>query len=62
MVLWGTGSYESHVTSTGTPSMLSFYQQLLGNGSYTAWLNREYNTIGQASNQSIGPGGVVGPA
>jgi hypothetical protein len=61
MVLWGTGFYESHVTSTGTPSMMSFYKQILGNGSYTAWLNREYNTVGQSSNQVIGPGGVVGP-
>jgi hypothetical protein len=59
IVLWGSGSYESHVTSTSTPSMLTFYQQILGNGSYSAWLNREYNTVGQATNQIIGPGGVV---
>jgi hypothetical protein len=51
IVLWGSGSYESHVTSTSTPSMLTFYQQILGNGSYSAWLNREYNTVGQATNQ-----------
>jgi hypothetical protein len=59
MVLWGSGSYESHVTSTSTPSMLTFYQQVLSNGSYSAWLNREYNTVGQGSNQIIGPGSVV---
>ena len=36
-VLWGTGNYESHVKSISTPSIASFYQQLLGNGAYTTW-------------------------
>jgi FG-GAP-like repeat len=60
IVLW-TSSVNTILQQTGTPSLMTFYQQMLGNGSYTAWLNREYNTIGQASNQVIGPGGVVGP-
>jgi hypothetical protein len=61
VVLWGSGSYESHVTSTGTPSMLSFYNQVLSNGSYASWLNSEYNTVnnsynGTKTNQNIGNG------
>ena len=60
IVLW-TSSVNASLAGTGTPSLMSFYTQMLGNGSYTAWLNREYNTIGQATNQVIGPGGVVGP-
>ena len=65
VVLWGTGSYESHVTSTGTPSMLSFYNQVLSNGSYSSWLNSEYNTVnnsfnGTKTNQNIGNGAGVG--
>jgi hypothetical protein len=61
LVLWGSGSYESHVTSTATPSMLSFYNQVLSNGSYASWLNGEYNTVnnsynGTKTNQNIGNG------
>ena len=36
-VLWGTGSYDSHVSSTSTPSVATFYQQLLTNGPFTTW-------------------------
>jgi hypothetical protein len=64
VVLWGSGSYESHVTSSGTPSMLSFYEQVLSNGSYTTWLNSEYNTVtnsynGTKTNQNISAGSAV---
>jgi hypothetical protein len=63
-VLWGTGSYESHITSTATPSMATFYQQVLNNGSYSSWLNGEYNTVsnsynGTKTNQNIGTGAFV---
>jgi hypothetical protein len=58
-VLWGTGSYDFHVTSTAAPSVATFYQQAL-NGSAT-WLNSEYNTVnnsymGTKTNQNIGAG------
>ena len=58
VVLWGSGSYESHISSTGTPSMMSFYNQVLSNGSYASWLNSEYNTVnnsynGTKTNQNI---------
>jgi len=64
VVLWGSGSYESHVTSSGTPSMLSFYNQVLSNGSYASWLDSEYNTVnnnfnGTNTNQHIGNGAGV---
>jgi hypothetical protein len=56
-VLWGTGSYLSEVTSTATPSMASFYNQVL-NSSYVDWLT-EYDTTGlpaPTTNQIIGRG------
>jgi hypothetical protein len=59
-VLWGTGSYLPEVTSTSTPSMASFYQQVL-NSTYVDWLS-EYDTAGHAaptSNQVIGRGAFV---
>ena len=64
VVLWGAGSYESHVSGTGTPSMLSFYNQVLSNGSYATWLDGEYNTVnnnynGTKTNQHIGNGSGV---
>jgi hypothetical protein len=64
VVLWGTGSYEAHVTSTDTPSMLSFYEQVLSNGSYASWLDSEYNTVsasfnGTQTNQHITAGSAV---
>ena len=65
-VLWGTGSYLSNVTSTGTPSMGTFYQQVL-NANYTAWLDHDYNTVSPSpasgttkTNQHIGRGSFVG--
>jgi Bacterial Ig-like domain (group 3) len=57
-VLWGSGSYLSQVSGTGTPSMASFYEQLLSS-SYTNWLDSEYNTVdvgGTKTNQHIGNG------
>ncbi len=56
-VLWGTGSYLAQVESLGTPSMSSFYHEVL-NSSYVDWLS-EYDTAGLAaptSNQIIGRG------
>ena len=60
-VLWGTGSYLSQVSGTGTPSMATFYQQLLSS-SYTNWLDSEYNTVdvgGTKTNQHIENGRFV---
>jgi hypothetical protein len=59
IVLWGPGSYDSHVSSTGTPSMASFYEQILSQSTYTGWLDSEYNTVnptGTKTNQHIGSG------
>jgi hypothetical protein len=57
-VIWGTGSYESHVTSTGSPSVGSFYQQVL-NSAYVDWLS-EYNTnVTGGTHQTIGRGSFV---
>ncbi len=58
-VLWGTGNYDFHITSTTAPSMATFYQQAL-NGS-ASWLNSEYNTVnnsyqGTKTNQNISAG------
>jgi hypothetical protein len=56
-VLWGTGSYLAQVESVATPSMSSFYHEVL-NSSYVDWLS-EYDTAGLAaptSNQIIGRG------
>lgn len=59
-VLWGTGSYLPQVSSTGTPSMATFYEQLLSS-TFTNWLDSEYNTVdanfgGTTTNQHIGNG------
>ncbi|HKC25181.1 MAG TPA: hypothetical protein VKF32_10590, partial [Thermoanaerobaculia bacterium] len=43
IVLWGTGTYLSQVTSSSTPSMSSFYQQVL-NSPYIDSLDYAYNT------------------
>ncbi len=57
-VIWGSGSYLPQVTSTGTPSMASFYQTVL-NSPYVDWLT-EYDTPSAGgSNQTIGRGGFV---
>ena len=64
-VLWGTGSYLSQVTFTGTPSMATFYQQVL-NSSYVDWLDGDYNTVNPTpwanttkTNQHIGRGSFL---
>ena len=36
-VLWGAGSYIPQLTTTATPSMATFYTQLLDNGALTTW-------------------------
>jgi hypothetical protein len=59
-VVWGAGSYLPQVTSTSTPSIASFYQDVL-NSSYVDWLT-EYDTVGLStptSNQAIGRGGFI---
>ncbi len=64
-VLYGTGSYLPQVSSTGTPSIGSFYQQVL-NSAYVDWLDGEYNTVnptpansGTKTNQHIGRGSFL---
>ena len=69
-VLWGTGAaggsngqFLAQVRNTTTPSMATFYQQVL-NSAYVDWLT-EYNTDiidsggGQGTNQIIGRGSFV---
>jgi len=50
MVLYGTGTYDSHISNDTAPSMASFYQELV-NSSYLDWLC-EYST----PTQTIGRG------
>ena len=60
-VLWGSGAYDTHVLNTNTPSMATFYEQLLSS-SYTNWLDSEYNTVnpsGTKTNQHIVNGAFV---
>ena len=64
-VLYGTGSYESHVTSTASPSIATFYQGVL-NSAYVDWLDSEYNTVNPSpagnttrTNQHIGRGSFL---
>jgi hypothetical protein len=63
-VLWGAGSYDSHVSGTGTPSLATFYQQVLSNsGGLTNFVNTEYNTVnptGTKTNQTIVNGAFQG--
>ena len=63
-VIWGAGSYDSHVTSTATPSIATFYQQVLSNGAgMTSFVESEYNTVnptGTKTNQTIVNGGFSG--
>ena len=56
-VLWGAGSYHAQVTSTATPSIGTFYQQM-SNSAYFDWLT-EFNTSG-GTNQTIGHGSFLG--
>ena len=58
-VLWGSGSYESHISSLNTPSMATFYTQFMSKTTMNSWLDSEYNTVapsGTKTNQHIGPG------
>ncbi len=56
-VLWGQGSYSPEVTSTGTPSMASFYTNVV-KSPYMDWLT-EYNTP-NGTRQTIGHGTFLG--
>jgi len=63
-VIWGTGTYEAHTTSTATPSVSSFFNAL-DNSNYSSWLDSEYNTVtssfnGTKTNQHIGRGTFAG--
>ena len=43
-VLWGSGSYDSHVSGTGTPSMASFFTQFLTKTTLLSGYMQQYNT------------------
>ena len=60
IVLWGTGSYISQVQSTVSPSMATFYQNVL-NSAYVDWLSEyDTNTLpAPTSNQAIGRGSFL---
>ena len=36
-VLWGAGNYDPQISGTSTPSMATFFQQVLANGALTSW-------------------------
>ena len=56
-VLYGTGSYLPQVSSTATPSVASFYGDLLGaNSGYISLLTQYNTTISGGTNQTIGNG------
>ncbi len=58
-VLWGSGSYLSNVSSTATPSMATFYQQMLSKTTLSSFLDGEYNTVspsGTKTNQHFASG------
>ncbi len=57
-VLWGTGSYITQVTSTATPSIATFYQQVL-NSAYVDWLVEYDTAVPGGTNQTIGRGSFV---
>ncbi|HEX7839658.1 MAG TPA: hypothetical protein VF469_19415 [Kofleriaceae bacterium] len=59
-VLYGAGNYLPEVTSTATPSISTFYQQVT-NSELFDWI-REYNTAtgGPHGNQVIGRGSLLG--
>ena len=46
-VLWGTGSYASQVSGTGTPSMTSFFTQFMQHTTLLSGLLAQYNTASQ---------------
>ena len=64
MVTYGTGTYLGNIAGTATPTMASFYQQVVAS-KYLSWL-KEYNTNikaqngHQGTNQTIGTGSFVG--
>jgi hypothetical protein len=60
IVLWGTGSYDPHVSSTGTPSMASFYEQVLAKSTLTTSFLQQYNTPSSGgTGQTFGVGQFV---
>jgi hypothetical protein len=58
-VLWGSGSYIPEVTSTGTPSIKSFYTNAL-TSKYVDWLTEYNTTMSGGTNQIIGHGTFLG--
>ncbi len=62
IVVYGSGSYDSHIASTTAPSMSSFLTQAV-TGGLVDFLNTEYHTnglSGTTSNQAISHGSVLG--
>jgi hypothetical protein len=62
-VLWGTGSYFPQVSSTTSPSIATFFQEVL-NSAHVDWLDGEYNTVtnsngGISTLQHIGRGSFL---
>ena len=57
-VLWGSGTFLPEVAGTGTPSMATFYQQVL-NSPYVDMFS-EYNTTITAANGSPGTNQTIG--
>jgi hypothetical protein len=55
-VLYGSGSYAPQVSATTTPSMASFYGDLLGTGGYVSLLTQYNTTVSGGTNQTIGNG------
>lgn len=56
-VLYGTGSYLAQVSSTSTPSVASFFGDILGtNSGYITLLSQYNTTISGGTNQTIGNG------
>jgi len=63
-VLWGSGNYLAQTSSTGTPSVASFFQDVFAGSTYDSWLDSEYNTVnnsfnGTKTNQHISAGRFV---
>ncbi len=58
-VLWGSGSYLSNITSSGSPNMGSAYTAMT-NSNYIDWLDGDYRTtadnVGTGTNQHVGRG------
>jgi hypothetical protein len=55
LVLYGTGTYLSNITSNTAPSLSSFYGQAL-NSAYVDWLTEYNTTVAGGTNQHIGRG------